>query len=158
MTIPAAQDKQKEIDFFDAHAAKDEYDVFTPDSNARLIAAIIRVLALQRGARLADLGCGSGVFTQLLLCAGYSTIGLDISPQLIQLGREKHSGLELIEGDAENLPFDNESMDGVFAELHRTPFSRPPSVSQRGPPCSQTWWSFRSRRSQSHESVHVDLS
>jgi predicted RNA methylase len=70
MTIPAAQDKQKEIDFFDAHAAKDEYDVFTPESNARLIAAIIRVLALHRGARLADLGCGSGIFTQLLLCAG----------------------------------------------------------------------------------------
>ena len=126
MTIPAAQDKQKEIDLFDAHAAKDEYDVFTPDSNARLIAAIIRVLALQRGARLADLGCGSGVFTQLLLCAGYSTIGLDISPQLIQLGREKHSGLELIEGDAENLPFDNESMDGVLLNciVHHFPDPR----------------------------------
>ena len=29
------QDKRKEIAFFDAHAASDEYDVFTPQANAR---------------------------------------------------------------------------------------------------------------------------
>ena len=38
------QDKQKEIAFFDAHASADEYDVFTPETNARLIAAIMRLL------------------------------------------------------------------------------------------------------------------
>ncbi len=37
MTMPTVQDKQKEITFFDAWAASDEYDVFTAESNARLI-------------------------------------------------------------------------------------------------------------------------
>ncbi len=114
MTTGTIQDKQKEIFFFDAHAASGEYDAFTPKSNARLIAAAIRVLALPRGARVADLGCGSGVFTNLLRRAGYATIGLDISPKLIQLGRQKHPGLELIQGDAENLAFPSESLDGVL--------------------------------------------
>ena len=126
MTLPTVQDKQKEIAFFDAHAASDEYDVFTPQSNARLIAAAIRVLALPRGARVVDLGCGSGVFTELLRHAGYASIGLDISAKLIMLGREKHPGLELIEGDAENLPFDSESVDGVLLSnlVHHFPDPR----------------------------------
>jgi len=35
--IESTQDKQKEISFFDGHAAADSYDVFTPESNLRLI-------------------------------------------------------------------------------------------------------------------------
>jgi predicted RNA methylase len=80
MSIDGVQDKQKEIAFFDAHAASDEYDVFTPEASARLVSAFVRLSGLSRGARVADLGCGSGVFTDLLQRAGYSSIGLDISP------------------------------------------------------------------------------
>ena len=39
------QDKQKEITFFDGHAAHDSYDVFTPESSARLIDAITAMTA-----------------------------------------------------------------------------------------------------------------
>ena len=73
------QDKQKEIAFFDGHAAADAYDVFTPESNTRLIGTCMRLAGLKRGARVADLGCGSGVFTDLLHKQGYHSIGLDIS-------------------------------------------------------------------------------
>ncbi|HZP68903.1 MAG TPA: class I SAM-dependent methyltransferase [Pseudolabrys sp.] len=114
MTIGRAQDKGKEITFFDAHAESDEYDVFTPQANGRLIAAFVRLTGLPRGARVADLGCGSGVFTELLRREGYDAVGLDISPKLVALGRRKYPGLELIEGDAENLPFENASLDGVL--------------------------------------------
>lgn len=113
--IPAeSQDKAKEIAFFDAHAAADEYDVFAPQANARLIAAFVRLSALPRGARVADLGCGSGVFTELLRRQGYASVGLDISSKLIALGRSKYPGLELLEGDAENLPFESGTLDGVL--------------------------------------------
>jgi len=100
-----AQDKGKEIAFFDAHAESDEYDVFTPQANEALIAAFVRLSGLPAEARVADLGCGSGAFTELLRRRGYQSIGLDISPKLVALGRRKYPGLELIEGDAENLPF-----------------------------------------------------
>jgi SAM-dependent methyltransferase len=108
------QDKRKEIAFFDGHAANDAYDVFSPEANMRLIAAFARLSGLPAGARVADLGCGSGIFTDLLRRAGYTTVGLDISPKLIAVGRSKFPGLELIEGDAENLPFEGESLDGVL--------------------------------------------
>jgi ubiquinone/menaquinone biosynthesis C-methylase UbiE len=121
-----SQDKAKEIVFFDAHAASDEYDVFTPQANARLIANFIRLSGLPRGARVADLGCGSGVFTELLRREDYSSVGLDISPKLVALGRSKYPGLELLQGDAENLPFESESLDGVLLSglVHHFPDPR----------------------------------
>ena len=114
MSTGSLQDKQKEIAFFDAHAATAEYDVFTPEANARLIAAFVRLSGLPRGSRVADLGCGSGIFTELLRREGYTSVGLDISPLLVALGRSKYPGLELIEGDAEHLlSFDGGSLNGA---------------------------------------------
>jgi SAM-dependent methyltransferase len=126
MKTERVQDKQKEIAFFDRHAAADEYDVFTPQANARLVMAFVRLSALAPGARVADLGCGSGAFTQLLRREGYDAVGVDISPKLVALGRAKYPGLELIEADAENLPFESASLDGVLLSglVHHFPDAR----------------------------------
>jgi ubiquinone/menaquinone biosynthesis C-methylase UbiE len=126
MSTGSLQDKQKEIAFFDAHAASAEYDVFTPQANERLIAALLRLSGLPRGSHVADLGCGSGVFTELLRREGYVSVGIDISPRLIALGRSKYPDLELIEGDAENLPFDSDSLNGVLLSglVHHFPDPR----------------------------------
>jgi len=118
-----AQDKQKEIAFFDGHAAADSYDVFTPETNVRLITTCMRLAGLKPPARVADLGCGSGVFTDLLSKQGYQATGLDISPKLIALGRAKYPNVEFHEGDVEHLPFADGSMDGILLSglVHHLP-------------------------------------
>ena len=158
MSIDGVQDKQKEIAFFDAHAASDEYDVFTPEASARLIRAFVRLSGLPRGARVADLGCGSGVFTELLRRAGYSGVGLDISPKLVALGRSKYPGLELIEGDVENLPFGNGSFDGVLLSGLVHHFPDPRGCAAEVFRVLQARRPFRRLRSEPHEPVHVALS
>ena len=126
MTAAKLQDKQKEIDFFDAHADADEYDVFTPEANARLIDAFKRLTGLPRGAKVADLGCGSGAFTEMLRREGYDAVGVDISPKLVAVGKSKYPGLNLIEGDVEHLPFETGSYDGVLLSglVHHFPDPR----------------------------------
>jgi ubiquinone/menaquinone biosynthesis C-methylase UbiE len=114
MTAPRSQNKSSEIAFFDSHGASNAYDVFSPDTNERLMDIVLRLSALPKGARIADLGCGSGVFSNVLRQRGYNCTGVDLSANLIRIARQKYPDIEFIEGDVENLPFDDASFDGVL--------------------------------------------
>jgi ubiquinone/menaquinone biosynthesis C-methylase UbiE len=117
------QDKQAEISFFDAHADADEYDVFAPQANARLIECFVRLSRLPKGARVVDLGCGSGVFTHLLAQSGCDCVGVDISSKLLAVGQSKYPHIPFVQGDIEKLPFKAESFDGALLSgvVHHLP-------------------------------------
>jgi ubiquinone/menaquinone biosynthesis C-methylase UbiE len=121
--MPSSQDKQKEIAFFDAHAAESTYDVFSPESSARLIDTCVRLLELPRGSRIVDLGCGSGVFTNLVYRAGFRCVGVDISPKLVALARQNYPEMDFVEADVEHMPFPDQSFDGVLLSglIHHFP-------------------------------------
>lgn len=109
-----SQNKSSEIAFFDSHGASNAYDVFSPATNERLMDIVVRLSGLPKGARIADLGCGSGVFSNVLRQRGYNCTGVDLSPALIRIAKEKYPGIEFIEGDVEHLPFADASFDGVL--------------------------------------------
>jgi ubiquinone/menaquinone biosynthesis C-methylase UbiE len=118
-----SQDKALEVAFFDRLAAAQEYDVFTPESNRLLIEAFSRLTGLRRGAKVVDLGCGSGTFTALLAAGGYDVSGVDLCPAQIKRARVLHPKIEFEVGDVENLPLETESFDGVMlsAIVHHLP-------------------------------------
>lgn len=51
-------------------------------------------------ARVADLGCGTGTLTRLLVDEGYAVDGIDISPEMIRRARAKVPEADLRVGDA----------------------------------------------------------
>jgi demethylmenaquinone methyltransferase/2-methoxy-6-polyprenyl-1,4-benzoquinol methylase len=74
-----------------------------------------RETGLRPGGSALDVACGSGKLTAQLarLAQGGRVVGLDFSPQMLQVARRTHPDLEFIEGDALNLLFDDSSFDAA---------------------------------------------
>jgi demethylmenaquinone methyltransferase / 2-methoxy-6-polyprenyl-1,4-benzoquinol methylase len=74
-----------------------------------------RETGLRPGGSALDVACGSGKLTAELakLAPGGRVVGLDFSPQMLEVARRTHPSLEFIEGDALNLPFDDASFDAA---------------------------------------------
>ncbi len=80
----------------------------------QLILSIIR--SLPRG-RLLDVGCGDGIFLKELE-NDFDCIGLEISETRIKRAKKITKKSKIIQGDAESLPFKNNSFDYVlFTEI-----------------------------------------
>ncbi len=69
------------------------------------------------GARVLDVGCGSGATVERLASLyQLQAIGLDPSERLLELGNKNNPDLNLIRGRGEDLPFPVNYLDGVLAE------------------------------------------
>lgn len=73
---------------------------------------------LGAGRRGVDIGCGNGYFTRALIRAGYSVLGVDISPQMLdtaqRLSLKEGVGAEFLLGDITKLKL-NGKMDFAVA-------------------------------------------
>jgi SAM-dependent methyltransferase len=67
-----------------------------------------------KGRRILDLGCGAGRTTHYLHEIGADVVGVDISPSLIRIAKQRAPQIDYREGNAESLDFDAESFDAVL--------------------------------------------
>lgn len=75
-----------------------------------------RATGLRPGGSALDVACGSGKLTGALARVVGSQgrlVGLDFSPQMLEIARRDHPELEFVEGDALMLPFDDASFDAA---------------------------------------------
>ena len=113
-TISAAAEVQRRLWGTDPRAWADLAEAH----NRPLFEAVLDAARVGSGTRLLDVGCGSGL--TLVLAAGRGAIpsGLDVSPGLLGIARERlrsagFPGADLREGDMETLPFGNAAFDAV---------------------------------------------
>jgi len=104
-------------DTWDRAAASfdDEPDHGLADETTRAAwrALLLGVLPAAPG-RIADLGCGTGTLSRLLVDEGYEVDGLDFSPAMIELARAKVPEARFTLGDASDPGFDTGSYDAVL--------------------------------------------
>jgi len=77
-----------------------------------------------RPARL-ELGCGAAQWTLALRHNGARAVGVDLSGRQLHHARRASKVIPLVQGNAEALPFQNDSFDLVFCDHGATTFSRP---------------------------------
>lgn len=68
------------------------------------------------GARVLDVGCGSGVKSKYLIAHGLKVTGIDISDKLLEIARREVQGGQYRELSMMDLDLMPETFDGVFAQ------------------------------------------
>jgi SAM-dependent methyltransferase len=73
--------------------------------------------AFPAGAKLLDVGCGSGATVERLINQHHlQAVGIDPSPVMLSIGKKRNANLPIFVGTGEDLSFNNDEMDGVLAE------------------------------------------
>jgi SAM-dependent methyltransferase len=91
------------------------YDRLTGLVTARLVEPLLDAVGVEAGTRLLDVGCGPGLSAAAAAVRGAVPIGLDAAAGMVAVARARYPGIAFQEGDAERLPFADESFDGVVA-------------------------------------------
>src|SRR3712207_289760 len=90
----------------------DYYETFRPELPDAERAALTELLGPGDGACL-DIGCGTGLGAVAVAELGWSVVGVDVSRD--QLAGARARGVEVVETDAESLPFDDASFDAAIS-------------------------------------------
>lgn len=72
------------------------------------------LLEYTTGARILDVGCATGTYTNLATRLG-SSVGVDANPHLLETARATHPHVPFVEGSILHLPFSNKSFDTTIA-------------------------------------------
>jgi SAM-dependent methyltransferase len=73
------------------------------------------------GSRVLDVACGPGYVSEAAVARGADPVGVDVSAAMVEAARARRPGLTFVVGDAQRLPFADESFDAVtmnFGILH----------------------------------------
>lgn len=90
---------------------------------------IMDMARVQPGMTVADIGCGTGIYTNEFCQAGASVVGVDISPEMLAIAAEKNmrhgDKVRFITGDAAALPFNDGKFDMVTSITAMEFFEKP---------------------------------
>ncbi len=99
------------------YADQDFHERLAPADNPLLLSArikarqMLRMLRPARGAKLLDLGCGSGRFALFAAEQGQAVVGLDFAPFFLPRALAR---VDLVIGDLRRLPFRKACLDGAY--------------------------------------------
>ncbi len=82
---------------------------------------LLEVTQVTKGTRLLDVACGPGYVAEAALALGAEPTGVDFTPQMVRLARQRNPQIEFRTGDAQELDFEDDSFDVVamnFGVLH----------------------------------------
>jgi SAM-dependent methyltransferase len=102
-----------------AFGDSDSYARFMGRFSEPLAPLFADLVDLPPDARVLDVGCGPGVLTAVLVDRHGvdNVVAIDPTPGFVAAARDRLPGVDIREGAAESLPYDDDAFDATFAQL-----------------------------------------
>lgn len=107
MTTDRALHEIEHGKFLASQGAEETWGWGTPAGKRRAAKRAAKVIAAAKlgpGVRALELGCGTGMFTQVFAATGAQVTGNDISPDLVEIAKRHNPGVEFVCARFEDLP------------------------------------------------------
>ncbi len=116
-------------DFEQAGWAKQEvcqtyHDCFA-SLTAQSVEALLNLAKVSSQSNLLDVACGAGYVAGAAVERGTKAIGVDFSPTMLEMAKQRYAAASFQEADADNLPFANDSFDTVVNNFGIPHFPNP---------------------------------
>jgi SAM-dependent methyltransferase len=112
MTVQEATPQWRLVDEGWGRLAAD-FAALSEPANCREYVALHHQLKVDDGDRLLDVACGSGLAIELAALRGAVCAGIDASPRLVAIARDRSPDADIRVGDMHTLPWEPESFDVV---------------------------------------------
>jgi ubiquinone/menaquinone biosynthesis C-methylase UbiE len=101
------------------------YHAFFSAVTALAANPLLDAVRLRPGTRLLDVASGPGALTAEAASRGAYSVGVDLSPRMIELAQRLYPALEFREADVEHLPFPDHAFDAVVCAFGVGHFPQP---------------------------------
>ena len=112
----------------------DRADRLEDDQRYRWCSAeeLVTLVAPHENATVADLGSGTGFYTDIVAPHAGTVYAVDVQPEMHELYQEKGApeNVEFVDASIEDLPFDDSSLDAAFSTMTYHEFSGEQSVQE----------------------------
>jgi ubiquinone/menaquinone biosynthesis C-methylase UbiE len=100
-----------------------QYDATFAPATTPFIEALLDAAGITAGTTMLDVCCGTGLVTAAAAGRGARAVGLDFSPAMLNEARRAYPHLQFDEGDAETLPYADQSFGAVVSNfgVHHVP-------------------------------------
>jgi ubiquinone/menaquinone biosynthesis C-methylase UbiE len=105
--------------------AAEQYAAAVGDLTSQAAGPLLGAVGAGTGVRLLDVACGPGHLAAAAVERGCEAVGVDFSSAMVTEARARHPAVRFEEGDAEALPFPDDSFDAVVISFGMLHFARP---------------------------------
>jgi SAM-dependent methyltransferase len=112
-----------DADAFDAYEASgweavaSEYEEHWSSITRRVIDPLLDAAGVERGARVVDVGAGSGEAAGRAVERGAIATGVDVAAAMVEIAARRHPAAQFVQASATRLPFDDGSFDAAVGNI-----------------------------------------
>ena len=107
--------QEQVIEYYDEFYARDDFVYYSRKKTEKILRVLCARAGCRAGARVLDLGCGTGFYTSVFRQLGYDATGIDISATAIDKARQQYPDARFLVDDATNLHFERGTFELIFS-------------------------------------------